>query len=357
MIKKLTLVLLFSLCWANFSLADEYSGMWWDTSKQGQGLSIVQNGASICGAWYLYDSSGNDMWLVFTGSLDSSNTVTAELLRYTGPPLGTTWDTNKLVSSVKGSITITFNSSESASMHYSLGDITGDLNLVPFANDSASFYWDPQRPGQGIGLFTEGSKIYAVWYLYDENGEDMWLTTPGDLSLTSLDADLYQFTGPPLGAVWTSTPVQSTKVGNATLSFPDLNSITLTYSVHGQNGQLNVVPFTCSEGTCSGTYSGTYTGSAPVSNADPDWCGYFATVSLVICDSSVTGNAIDNFGEEYSVSGSVDSNGNVTGTIYEGFETTDTGIGTFTGTISGSSATGTWQDSYGCHGTFSVTKK
>ncbi len=247
MAKKIGLFLVL-LCFGCLEVAsaDEYSGMWWDISKQGQGLSIVQNGDAICGAWYLYDSYGNDMWLVFSGALDSSQTMTADLLQYSGPPLGSSWELGRLKSITKGHITITFNSAENASMHYSLEGLTGALNLTPFANDSASFYWDPQRPGQGIGLFTEGPNVYAVWYLYDETGNDMWVTTPGDLSWATMSTELYQFTGPALGSDWDTASVVSTKVGDASLSFPDSTSITLSYSIHGSSGQIDVVPFTCS---------------------------------------------------------------------------------------------------------------
>ncbi len=246
MIKRISLaffliwVLVIECCWA------DYSGLWWDQAKSGQGVSILQNNNAICGAWYLYDSSGEDMWLVFTGTLDSKNTLTSELVQYTGPALGTSWDVNKLKATSKGTVTLVFNSPTSATMQYNLNGVSGVLNLEPFANDIASLYWDVDRPGQGVGLFVEGRNAYIVWYLYDENGKDMWVTSNVDLGLGSLHVDLYQFTGPPFGSEWDPSLVKSFAVGDASLILSNSKQLPITYNIHGVSGQLNIVPFVCS---------------------------------------------------------------------------------------------------------------
>ncbi len=246
MIKNITLALFFFVTASLGNCLADYSGLWWDPSKGGQGVSIFQNQNSICGAWYLYDSSGKDMWLVFTGVLSPGSTFTAQLLQYTGPALGTPWDINQVKSSNKGTVTLAFNTDTSITMNYTVNGISGTLNLEPFANDIASMYWDPDQPGQGVGVFMEGKNVYVVWYLYDKDGKDMWVTTGADLSLTSRKANLYEFTGPILGSVWDPSQVRPSVAGNASLILGNSGKIQIVYEIQGITGTMNLVPFVCS---------------------------------------------------------------------------------------------------------------
>jgi len=355
--KKITLALYVSMaltigtCWA------DYSGLWWDPSKAGQGISIIQNHGSICGAWYLYDSSGKNMWLVFTGVLNSSNSFSTQLFRYTGPALGSPWDVNQVKSGPKGTATLTFNSKSSITMNYALDGLSGTLNLEPFANDAASMYWDPNKPGQGVGFFMEGRNAYLVWYLYDKNGEDMWVTSGTDVSPTSTTTNLYEFTGPALGSAWDASQVQSTVVGNASLALDDSGGIPINYNILGVPGTMNMVPFVCSVSQCTSPSSGTYEGTAPVTSSNKEECGYFAQVVFVLCDNSISGEAVDNFADGYFVRGTVDSEGNVSGSIYtEDDLAEEHPVGTFKGAVSGDTISGTWDDVWGCSGTYSVQK-
>ncbi len=348
---------LFLLLAAADSMAANYSGLWWDPSKGGQGISIIQTQDSICGAWYLYDESGQDMWLVFTGVLASANSLTTELFQYTGPPLGTSWDLSKLKAISRGTMTLTFNGPESASMHYNIGNISGTMNLEPFANDAAVMYWDLDKPGQGMGFFMEGLSVYVVWYLYDKNGHNIWVTSGTDLDITSTSGNLYKFSGPALGSAWDSSEVTSSIVGNGSIALSNSEEIPFTYNIEGVSGQLNLVPFVCNVSQCAGTKSATYEGTAPVTNSDDDQCGHFVQLTIVICDKSISGEAVDSFANSYFLQGTVDDSGNVSGTFYEedDFQEEEP-IGTFTGTLTGNTVSGLWQSEWGCYGTFNLEK-
>ena len=231
--------------YTNSCLAQEYSGLWWDETKVGQGISIIQNQDSICGAWYLYNESGENMWLVFTGKLDNTGSLTTELYQYTGPALGSKWDTEKLKATSKGTLTIAFGSPESATMNFDISGYKGTLSLTPFANDAAVMFWDKNKPGQGISFFMEGLKAYVVWYLYDEKGKDMWLTSQVDLALQQTSGSLFKFTGPPLGSAWDPSLVSYLVAGEGSINLTDSKQVPFTYNVNGVSGSLNLESFVC----------------------------------------------------------------------------------------------------------------
>ena len=238
--------MMLSFFYCSICFASSYSGLWWDSAKAGQGISIIQEGQNIYGAWYLYDENGQDMWLTFVGTIHD-NVMTAQLLRFTGPPQGQQWDETMLKSTVAGSITLTFQDAEKAQMHYQVNGVSGDLNLTAFANDSAMLYWDTSKQGQGVGIFQEGSTTYAVWYLYDKTGKDMWLTVP-DLSLDGAQKSvLLRFRGPRLGAQWDPEMVSSISAGSATFTKTGASSITMDYQLPAGNGVLNLSPFIMSD--------------------------------------------------------------------------------------------------------------
>ena len=358
MSKNITLALFFFVTTNLGNCLADYSGLWWDPSKGGQGVSIFQNQSSICGAWYLYDSSGKDMWLVFTGILPPSNTFTTQLFQYTGPALGTPWDINQVKSNNKGTVTMVFNSDTSITMNYSVNGVSGTLNLEPFANDVASMYWDPDKAGQGIGLFIEGKNTYVVWYLYDKSGKDMWVTSGSDLNLLTRSGNLYEFSGPGLGSPWDSAMVQPNVVGNANVRLSNANDIQISYELFGITGTMNLIPFVCTASQCTSPESGGYEGTAPVTNGDKKECGDLAYVYFVLCDNSITGEAVDEFGDGFYVKGTVDSNNHVSGYIYIEDDPDETQpVGTFTGAVSEDKISGTWQDVWGCSGTYNLIKK
>ncbi len=111
---------------------NSYSNVWWDPAQPGQGIQIVHDGNAVSGAWYLYDESGNGMWVTFVGQL-SGTTLNAELLRFTGPALGSAfWDSSLVKNSSVGSVIIDFSSEYAASFTYVLNGVANTMNLEPY---------------------------------------------------------------------------------------------------------------------------------------------------------------------------------------------------------------------------------
>lgn len=109
-------------------------------------------------------------------------------------------------------------------------------------------------------------------------------------------------------------------------------------------------------GTQAGTkYDGTWKGGAiptRLLNDEDDLCGA-ATLSLEISNSVITGTARDTSGDSYDITGNVDADGDISA----GFAAGEGATATFTGDIDGHIASGSWSESLGCKGTWSVVKQ
>ncbi len=244
------------------AFASDYTGMWWDTSKQGSGVFLehLEDTNCICGAWYFYDESGEPIWATFWGSINN-NQLVADLYTFTGPFWGTTWDKNQIKASIAGKVTFNFLSDSTVTMNYQLPGASDQFNLVRFSMASCPgwLWWDPEKPGQGVVQFPlddepEQERIAFVWYVYDTSGRPVWYTALGAAQDKRLTA--YQYSGPPLGQAWNNNLVKQQIVGTIDLinteaamfngqdlTFP---RISVGYNIHGFSGELNLEPFFCS---------------------------------------------------------------------------------------------------------------
>lgn len=110
-----------------------YSGMWYDPSRNGQGVQLVNNGAALEGAWYVYDSEGMATFYTFTGTLDGRS-LSTELLAWTGPEFGEDWDDAQLDSTPVGTVSIQFEATlRQATMTWvEDSGASGTLTLEPY---------------------------------------------------------------------------------------------------------------------------------------------------------------------------------------------------------------------------------
>lgn len=108
-----------------------YAGFWWNPATSGQGLNLWHKGDQLFGVWFLYDEVGTAQWVTFNGTQNGASMPQAELIRHTGPALGTSWDTSQLSQQGVGNVSIEFGS-DTASFNYTLNGVSGSLQLIPF---------------------------------------------------------------------------------------------------------------------------------------------------------------------------------------------------------------------------------
>jgi len=112
----------------------DYSGMWFDPAQNGQGVQLIQNGTVLQGSWYVYDEMGLATFYTFSGTFIQGESFNTELLAWTGPAQGSTWDTALLNPTPAGTVSIDFETEVlRAELSWSVtGGAGGTLDLVPY---------------------------------------------------------------------------------------------------------------------------------------------------------------------------------------------------------------------------------
>ncbi len=102
-------------------------------------------------------------------------------------------------------------------------------------------------------------------------------------------------------------------------------------------------------------FDGSWIGTTRSTTATDNYgesCGS-GSLSIVVTNNKITGTGIDWQGNHFDVTGSVESNGTLSARVLDsGYE-----VVTITGTVSGTTGSGSWNEYYGCEGNWSITKQ
>lgn len=107
-------------------------GIWFDPTQNGHGVTLFEENNIISGTFYTYDSFGEDTWLSFVGER-IGNRLNVDLLRFTGPPLGTAFDPSQVSGAAVGSATFDFIDADTIEFDYVLDGVFGSMTLEPFS--------------------------------------------------------------------------------------------------------------------------------------------------------------------------------------------------------------------------------
>ncbi len=116
----------------------EYTGQWVKADENAWGLTVLLNFSSnsryIFVPWYTYDASGKASWYIFQGdSWTANDTISADVVRYTGPAWGAMPYDNSRISNTKvGTAKLTFTSATTATFTYTVEGASRTINLTKF---------------------------------------------------------------------------------------------------------------------------------------------------------------------------------------------------------------------------------
>jgi len=252
------------------------TGSWYNPARSGQGvvMQVVPDlygpgQGLLFGGWFTFDVSaaGGQRWYSVQGTVsDSAASATMPIYASTGG----NFDALPVVGvSQVGEVTFRFSDCTHGTMDYAFTDGSGRNGSIPLTrlggnvtctpsgantNPPQDFYlsgtwFDPGTGGQGL-LFdmdpVQGT-FFGAWYTYARNGAQIggpasqrWLSlqanfTPGVHTLNNID--IFATSG---GVFNDPTPVTTTQVGAASITFPTCNSATLTYTfTSGEYAGLN----------------------------------------------------------------------------------------------------------------------
>jgi hypothetical protein len=90
------------------------SDLWWNAAESGWGLALIQHGAVLFGALYVYGADNKPTWYVVPGGTWNTPTqFRGSIYRTTGPYFGGTFDPNAVNVVPAGEAVITLNDSDS----------------------------------------------------------------------------------------------------------------------------------------------------------------------------------------------------------------------------------------------------
>jgi hypothetical protein len=148
-----------------------------------------------------------------------------------------------------GSLVVTFQDVNTASMTYTLGTQSRTVAIArqPISTgsipgvDYTDLWWNPNESGWGVAIAQQGGVIFLAWYVYDASGKPTWYVSPNcPVSGSGCTGDLYSTVGPPFGPTFNPAAVQSTVAGSVTLTFSDPNTGVLNYTVNGVTGTKSI---------------------------------------------------------------------------------------------------------------------
>jgi len=230
------------------------SGLWWNASESGWGIHFTQRGTNLFAAWYTYDTAGNPKWYVapncaFAVANATSGSCTSPLYEVNGPMFfGTAFNTSLVHATQDGTLTLTFQDTNNASLTYSLPGFSRTVTIVrqvfPVAQtatpavDYTDLWWGgASESGWGMAITQQFGNIFLAWYVYDASGKPFWYVAPAcTVSGSGCSGALYKTSGPPFGPPLDSTRVQASSVGSVIVSFIDANHAVLSYTVDGVSG-------------------------------------------------------------------------------------------------------------------------
>jgi hypothetical protein len=231
-------------------------GLWWNApanSESGWGVNLAHQGDTIFASWFTYDTSGKGWWLVVTATKTATNTYSGKLYTTRGPAFNATpWDPTTVVATEAGTATFTFTDANNGTFHYVVGavdqtktlvrEVFGTLPACSFgtvpdlttATNYQDLWWKKPantESGWGINLNHEGDTIFATWFTYDVDSSPMWLVVSAPKTGSGVySGDLYRTSGARYDAFKASDVVPA-KVGSATFTVVDGNTITFDYTV------------------------------------------------------------------------------------------------------------------------------
>ncbi|HEX4330638.1 MAG TPA: hypothetical protein VH040_00745 [Usitatibacter sp.] len=228
--------------------------MWWNPSENGWGMSLIQHHDVLFGAFYIYDASGNPMWVVMPGGAwDATKTVfTGALYEPRGTPFYAYNAAALQVGTSVGSASITFQDANNATLDYSINGVSGRKFVTReiFAAgsiaqpDRSDLWWGgASQNGWGITVLQQANTLFSVWYTYDANGVSTWYVMPGGAwtATDTYEGALYRTTGSPwVGKTYDPARLLVFSAGSYKFQFNG-DAATFTYSTDDQSGTIPLV--------------------------------------------------------------------------------------------------------------------
>jgi hypothetical protein len=214
-------------------------------------------------------------------------------------------------------------------------------SATTYSTDFTDLWYNPAESGWGVNLIQQSDTIFATLFVYGQDGSAHWFVASAlkGSGGTFFSGTLFETTGPAFSVFFNPAAVNTTPVGNMTLSFNSVSTGTLSYTVNGIPVSKQIQRQTWTGENLSGNYLGglTANGSSCGNGATNGPVLIFDTLTVTHTGGQVTARvnffnssgtaSVCTFSGAYGQTGRL---GNVTGSFSCTFGTTPGNQGTFT---------------------------
>ena len=216
------------------------TGWWWNDKEGGRGFSLETRNGNLFFAGYLYDATGQAIWLAAAGPTTLEGSVfQSDLLAFANGQTMTGPYKAPGQQASPGHITLTFSDASHGVLSWPGGNIgiqrfeiaTSGFTLAPIANQPESgWWWNESESGRGYFIEWQGANAFLATYLYTGGGSPTWyaaqVATP---DISRVTGPLTSYAG---GQTLTGTyrpPSSTSVVGNVVITFSGPDTATLTW--------------------------------------------------------------------------------------------------------------------------------
>ena len=210
------------------------------------------------------DLDGQAVWLVGQGPLIGTS-AQLQVFITDGARFPPAFSSNDVNLQPWGTLNFDFTTPTSGSASWSSsvpGFSSGSLQMEKIARVPGTSlacrsgsYYNAQQSGHGFVvqvLDVDGSEQALVaWYVYDSNGEQVWLIGQGPIANNEVNLTLFRFAGADFPPAFTTQDVVNTAWGSLRLRFTDNDTATANWTSQTSgfaSGSLNLVRLTTLKG-------------------------------------------------------------------------------------------------------------
>jgi hypothetical protein len=290
-----TLLLLLNFLIISFTLTAQtqtvpiqnaHSALWYNPEQSGHGLNVYLFETNrIIVIWYIYDDTGKPLWLLGIGTHDGT-IATLDVKRYQGPMFPPDFNSSDVNSTYWGTFELSFSGCDSglfkwfpvSNNDYSAGelsitrltstlglDCSNTVNSTKSSSASinsgySALWYNPEQSGHGINVYMlDKNRIIVIWYVYDNEGNPIWLLGIGTHDGLIAHLDVKIGSGAQFPPNFDTNDVVLTNWGTFDLEFSDCNSGIFSWTpVLGNGytmGQTPIVRLNTTQGLSCSNYS------------------------------------------------------------------------------------------------------
>ena len=114
----------FSLPASATTAGADFTDLWYNPAEDGWGINFIQQSNIIFATMFVYGTDNRAHWFVASDMRPSGNTFSGVLYETSGPAFNTTWNNAQVSKPPAGSIAVTFNTLNTATLTYTVGSST-----------------------------------------------------------------------------------------------------------------------------------------------------------------------------------------------------------------------------------------